>query len=386
MDLPALDLMLRGATFGVAVAAAVAILARSPRGWSASLTAFALGGIAAFIVASLPGGIAKLGPVIFAFDAWCLATPFVVWMLAGTLFHDEFRPGAWHLAVGGAILVVTFTGDWGRYRLGPLADDPELALAMFRAGRVIALMLLVAAGAFVIARWRADLVEMRRRARAVFVVAIAAMFAVFVVSDFIVGPGGVALEWLVVAHVTLLAFAFAVLQLAARGALDGLWPVPDARATAPQLAVVMPGARLGATTRLVPATPRHDGAEIALARRVTTAMETDRLWQREGLSIAALAREIGTQEHALRRAINRRLGYRNFNDFLHDYRLAHIARRLADPGERHLPVLTIALDSGYGSIGPFNRAFKARFGVTPSQYRELRATDSADFEIGRISR
>ena len=93
-----------------------------------------------------------------------------------------------------------------------------------------------------------------------------------------------------------------------------------------------------------------------------------------------------TQEHVLRRAINRRLGYRNFNEFLHDYRLAHIAHRLADPAERHLPVLTIALDSGYGSIGPFNRAFKARFGVTPSQFRELRSADIAEFEIGRISR
>jgi AraC-like DNA-binding protein len=32
-------------------------------------------------------------------------------------------------------------------------------------------------------------------------------------------------------------------------------------------------------------------------------------------------------------------------------------------------VLTIALEVGYGSIGPFNRAFKERFGVTPTAYR-----------------
>ena len=32
-------------------------------------------------------------------------------------------------------------------------------------------------------------------------------------------------------------------------------------------------------------------------------------------------------------------------------------------------MLTIALDCGYGSIGPFNRAFKARFGITPTQFR-----------------
>ena len=34
-----------------------------------------------------------------------------------------------------------------------------------------------------------------------------------------------------------------------------------------------------------------------------------------------------------------------------------------------LPILTIALESGYGSIGPFNRAFRAHFGMTPTEYR-----------------
>ena len=34
-----------------------------------------------------------------------------------------------------------------------------------------------------------------------------------------------------------------------------------------------------------------------------------------------------------------------------------------------LPILTIALECGYGSIGPFNRAFRQRFGMTPTEYR-----------------
>jgi len=33
-------------------------------------------------------------------------------------------------------------------------------------------------------------------------------------------------------------------------------------------------------------------------------------------------------------------------------------------------VLTIALDLGYGSLGPFNRAFKEMTGMTPTAYRE----------------
>jgi AraC-like DNA-binding protein len=34
-----------------------------------------------------------------------------------------------------------------------------------------------------------------------------------------------------------------------------------------------------------------------------------------------------------------------------------------------LPILSIALECGYGSIGPFNRAFRQRFGMTPTQHR-----------------
>jgi AraC-like DNA-binding protein len=50
-------------------------------------------------------------------------------------------------------------------------------------------------------------------------------------------------------------------------------------------------------------------------------------------------------------------------------------------------VLTLALDCGYASIGPFNRAFKARFGVTPTQYRNLGAEGSpAVSGIGAVSR
>ena len=57
---------------------------------------------------------------------------------------------------------------------------------------------------------------------------------------------------------------------------------------------------------------------------------------------------------------------------LREYRLREAARRLGSPDDDALPVLTIALDCGYGSIGPFNRAFKARFGVTPTRYRNQR--------------
>jgi AraC-like DNA-binding protein len=100
--------------------------------------------------------------------------------------------------------------------------------------------------------------------------------------------------------------------------------------------------------------------------RLTRAMTEDQAYRREGLTLAELAKTLEVGEAVLRRLINQELGYRNFNDFLHHYRLQEASQRLAS---EDLPILSIALECGYGSIGPFNRAFRQRFGMTPTEYR-----------------
>lgn len=95
-------------------------------------------------------------------------------------------------------------------------------------------------------------------------------------------------------------------------------------------------------------------------------MSGQHLYRREGLTLADLAQALGMAEAPLRELINQRLGYRNFNDFLHHHRLQEAAARLAS---EDLPILSLALDCGNGSIGPFNRAFKQRLGMTPTEFR-----------------
>jgi AraC-like DNA-binding protein len=56
---------------------------------------------------------------------------------------------------------------------------------------------------------------------------------------------------------------------------------------------------------------------------------------------------------------------------LNFYRIADAKAALADPAQAAVPVLTIALDSGFSSLGPFNRAFKAETGMTPTEFRRL---------------
>ena len=101
-------------------------------------------------------------------------------------------------------------------------------------------------------------------------------------------------------------------------------------------------------------------------------MEKELAYREEGLGIAALAARIGLPEYRLRRLINQRLGHRNFNSFVNGYRLAETIAALSDPSQAQVPILTIALDAGFQSIGPFNRAFKAQTGMTPTDFRRER--------------
>jgi AraC-like DNA-binding protein len=101
--------------------------------------------------------------------------------------------------------------------------------------------------------------------------------------------------------------------------------------------------------------------------RLNALMDEERPWQDCDLTVAALAAKLGVPEYRLRKLINETLGHRNFAAFLNSYRLTAAAAALK--AEPKLPILTIALDNGFGSIGPFNRAFRENFGMTPSQWR-----------------
>ena len=75
-------------------------------------------------------------------------------------------------------------------------------------------------------------------------------------------------------------------------------------------------------------------------------------------------------EHQLRKLINGALGFRNFSAFLNARRIPDAKAVLADPDNAKRQVLQIALDLGYGSIAPFNRAFKEATGQTPTEFRK----------------
>lgn len=111
-----------------------------------------------------------------------------------------------------------------------------------------------------------------------------------------------------------------------------------------------------------------------LSTKLQALMEEQKIYKKEGLTIGQLAELLNEQEYRLRRLINGQLGFRNFNDFLNQYRVNEACEILSDPTQSRKTILEISYDLGYQSIGPFNKAFKELKGTTPTAYRKGQTT------------
>ena len=117
-------------------------------------------------------------------------------------------------------------------------------------------------------------------------------------------------------------------------------------------------------------------SEKVLHDKLTAAMD-EGAYTAPGLTISALADQLDTPEHRLRALINKGLGHRNFSAFLNRYRIAEAQRMLSASEHVNLPILTIAMDLGYNSLPPFNRAFREITGSSPSEFRRRAFVEDA---------
>jgi AraC-like DNA-binding protein len=99
-------------------------------------------------------------------------------------------------------------------------------------------------------------------------------------------------------------------------------------------------------------------------------------WREPDLALPGLARRLGTNTGRLSRMINLGLGM-NFSAFVNGLRAEGVAGVLADRPDADL--LDLAFDMGFASKASFNRAFRARFGMAPSDYR--RQVSNPDFQL-----
>jgi AraC-like DNA-binding protein len=350
MGLTAIDLGLRGATSGVFLLIILAALLRRATGQQALLgMAMSAGGVF-YAITTAP---------FFPKSSWWWVLPIlsgqpaVFWLWARAAFDDDFVLRRWQGALWLGIVAFGFalTLGWAYW--------PALAGAGGRGLALINLALALAAAVQTVKTWRADLVARRRRLRLAMLAINVGLIAVVAGAGFAAIP--VAVPGAPGSLPTALSL-FVVAMIAGLGAFAAQPAVPVNDA----MAAIASGSGRGAD-RAPPA--GRVAVDPILLRRLDHLMSVERTYRQEGLAIGALAARLDVPEHRLRQAINEGLGYRNFNAFLNRYRIEDARLALSDVTQREVPVLTIAMDAGFQSLGPFNRAFKAETGVTPTEFR-----------------
>lgn len=308
----------------------------------------------AYLLISQPGSFENWGWGFYVLAPIATAAPASAWVFSLSQFQDDFKLGARHIAV-----LISYAVVWYLAIGDTIRPDAAEIFSFEFAGSAFRIAML---GHMVFVAWRGranDLLESRRRFRMLVVVLTTGLTSAVVIVE----------TWFQemrllpdVAFVQAIAFCL----FAAALVWAGLRVVPGILIIGEQAE----GAGAQPKRKIDDPNERHD------LQTITRLVEDGKIFLEPNLTISVLAEKAGLPEHRLRQLINQHLGYRNFSDFLNQYRIDEAKVRLADPESRRTQVLVIAMDLGYGSLGPFNRAFKERTGQTPTEFRRQMLADS----------
>lgn len=329
----AIDTVARAATIALLALIALVMLRERPRALVSGATAALCGAVVSHLAISSPYYVLG-GPLDPFLRGAALAAPAVFWVFTQAFFGDDRGLTRWHAAALLALIAVGFG------RPAPVAQGLYYAGSLTMVGLALTQ---------VVRELRDDLVESRRSMRPVFAAVVGLeMLSVLAVELWLGGaPASREIEALK---------SVAALGLALMFGAWLLTPRQDVFAVAPK-----PVPTAEATGEL--------DVDARFREQLLTVAQGEQLFRQEGLTISALALKLDIPEYRVRRIINQQLGYRNFNAFLNDLRIGEACRLLADPAHERQPIFNLALDLGYGSLGPFNRAFRAKTGQTPTEYR-----------------
>lgn len=274
-----------------------------------------------------------------------LAVPYCLWLFARAIFEAPWPKSVW-------IYLFALIGSvvWGIFLFRDFLGSGWVTVS--NTVMHVASLIVVAHAFWTTVRGRPDdLIERRRSFRLFFVAIVAFQVSAVLVIELALA-GTVAPDWLELTNIIIIALLTIGLAVPLLRLNDEFF---DLATTVKRAVKESQATRLGA-------------AESVLKEKLLSLMGQG-YYRETGLTIPTLSNKLGYPEHRLRRLINGHLGYRNFSAFLNDYRISEAKRWLTDPERARMPVLTIALDLGYASLGPFNRAFKAATGSTPTEFR-----------------
>ena len=290
-----------------------------------------------------------LGPLFYVLTVAGAAGCGWMWLLSRSLFRPGKGTDRWAILLVGAIVAVEsywhFTSGLPAAGVeGELRRIGENAAALVCFGAIAMVFVEALTG------YGAQLPKAERRFRQIFVSGFGAVILVAMVWASNTNEMTIAAQW----SEAVLAGSALVAIVASRLAVNFRLSHPLAARPA----------------KVQPRSSARDTADdSALGQRILKAVEDRELVTTPNLKIAQFAEALGEQEYKVTQCITGRLGYRNFNQLVNSYRIESAKRALVGAEHQDLPILSIAFDCGFGSIGPFNRAFKEHVGMTPREYR-----------------
>lgn len=348
-----LDLIVRTVGATAAFVLAVAMLGARGAPWTGRLCGALLClGVVGYLPCSANWTMCW-APAMFPVSSLSSAIPFFFWAWARSITDDEFR-FTWPPLVGGLLLLVMPT--WMLVVSNPNPSEGYLGWCVI-AHSAIGIAFVGAALLGVFRTWRQDLIEARRRLRWIVVVT-AGVYSIVVMCVEVYyhngqASAGVQLINAVSLTVLLLGICGALLSVSDKMRAAFGWATE--RELAPSL--------------VQPAEVAARDPEREVIEKLQSCMTGKAMYRDATLSVATLANSLRVSEKRLRSVINGRLGHKNFPSYVNAYRLEEVRVRLADVRNDHLPILTLALEAGFGSIVVFNRVFKERYAMTPTEYR-----------------
>ena len=98
-------------------------------------------------------------------------------------------------------------------------------------------------------------------------------------------------------------------------------------------------------------------------------VEQQQLYLQADISLQALSIETGLSRHEISEVLNQGLG-KTFNQFINQYRVEEVKRKLIDDQFQHLSIVGIAMESGFSSKSAFHQIFKEFTGSTPNEFKK----------------
>lgn len=338
----ALDAIFRFGAIGLLFLLLILTLRDQRDNWPGRLLAALSITLAALLFSTAPAIYGLSADAKFIAGLINVPSVILIWLFVQSLLKDNFKMTGLYWLLAALLCVPLWIARFESHGYFDIITGAHLALL-----NLYALALFVYLMITTVKDRPDDLIEPRRRLRQYFIYASICFTILSIGSAFIV-QNDVSFELFVIVPILL---------------VKCLWMLKIPRGHFAFMSEKSPASRASVS--------ELTGRDKQLHAALMLEMTERKAWSEPQITISKLAKRLAVTEHKLRALINQGLGYRNFSTFVNSYRLEAVKTAFENPDTADLPILTLALDAGFNSLPPFNRAFKAAEGQTPKAYRAV---------------